>query len=131
MRVLFEQMLEQTRRLYRFYVSAYVVMPEHVHLLVSEPERRSLSVAIQALKQSVARRQKVFQNPFWQARYYDRNIWSAEEFSEKLHYIHCNPVNRGLVATPEDWPWSSFRHYATGEERVVEVESQWTALVLN
>jgi len=127
MRDLFEQMLEQTRRLYRFYVSAYVVMPEHVHLLVSEPERRSLSVAIQALKQSVARRQKVFRSPFWQARYYDRNIWSAEKFQEKLHYIHCNPVKRGLAATPDDWPWSSFRHHTTGEERVVEVESQWTA----
>jgi putative transposase len=127
MRDLFEEMLEQTRRLYRFYVSAYVVMPEHVHLLVSEPERRLLSVAIQALKQSLARRQTVFRSPFWQARYYDRNIWSTEEFEEKLHYIHSNPVTRGLVARPEDWAWSSFRHCATGEERVVELESRWTA----
>jgi len=45
---------------------------------------------------------------------------------EKLRYIHRNPVNRGLVARPEDWPWSSFRHYATGETGVVEIESQWT-----
>jgi REP-associated tyrosine transposase len=126
-RDLFEQMLEQTRRLYQFYVSGYVVMPEHVHLVVSEPERRLLSVAMQVLKQAVARRQRVATPPFWQARYYDRNIWSAEELSEKLRYIHENPLRRGLVANAEDWPWSSFRHYATGEERVVEVESQWTA----
>ncbi len=126
-RDLFEQMLEQTRKLYRFYINAYVVMPEHVHLLLSEPERKLLSVAMQALKQSVARRQTVAPTPFWQARYYDRNIRSAEEFKEKLQYIHANPVKRGLATAPEDWKWSSFRHIATGGQGVVEVESQWTA----
>jgi putative transposase len=126
-RDLFEAMLEQTRRLYRFYVTGYVVMPDHVHLLLSEPERRMLSVAIQVLKQAVARRQEIVPAPYWQARYYDRNIWSAQELQEKLHYIHQNPVRRGLVERAEDWVWSSFRHHATGEERVVEVESRWTA----
>ncbi len=38
-----------------------------------------------------------------------------------------NPVTRGLVNNPEDWEWSSFRHYLTGEKGVVEIESQWTA----
>ena len=126
-RDLFQQMLEETRRLYRFYINGYVVMPEHVHLLVSEPERRLLSVAIQALKQSVARRQRVVSPPFWQARYYDRNIWSAEELEEKLHYMHENPVRRGLVERPEDWKWSSFVHIATGVPGAVEIESRWTA----
>ena len=46
---------------------------------------------------------------------------------EKLRYMHRNPVVRGLVKKPEDWPWSSFRHYATGQRGVVEIESQWTA----
>jgi putative transposase len=46
---------------------------------------------------------------------------------EKLRYMHGNPVTRGLVASPEDWTWSSFRHYATGEDGAVEIESQWTA----
>jgi len=41
--------------------------------------------------------------------------------------MHRNPVARGLVAKPEEWPWSSFRHYATGIEGVVEIESEWTA----
>jgi REP element-mobilizing transposase RayT len=53
---MFELALEESRRSYRFWVSGYVVMPEHVHLLVSEPERARLAVALQALKQSVARR---------------------------------------------------------------------------
>jgi len=45
---------------------------------------------------------------------------------KKLRYIHRNPVRRGLVAKPEDWPWSSFGHYATGGEGVVAIESWWT-----
>ena len=64
---------------------------------------------------------------FWQRRYFDFNVWTAEKVKEKLRYIHRNPVKRGLVAEPEDWPWSSFRHYLTGEESVVKIESQWTA----
>jgi hypothetical protein len=62
----------------------------------------------------------------WQARCYDFNVWSEKKFVEKLRYIHRNPVQRGLVAQPEEWLWSSFRHYATGES-AVEIESQWTA----
>ena len=46
---------------------------------------------------------------------------------EKLKYLHRNPVVRGLVACPEDWVWSSFRHYAVGEIGQVEIESEWTA----
>jgi putative transposase len=100
-------------------------MPEHVHLLVNEPGHGNLAQVIQALKLSVSVRQG--ERPFWQARYYDFNVWSAEKSTEKLRYIHRNPVARGLVARPEDWKWSSFRHYATGCEGVVEIESFWTA----
>ena len=62
-----------------------------------------------------------------QARYYDFNGWSERNFTEKLRYIHLNPVPRGLVDQPEDWPWSSFRHYLPGEACGVEIEWQWTA----
>ena len=59
--------------------------------------------------------------------YYDFDVWSERKRVEKLRYLHRNPVRRGLVASPEDWAWSSFRHYLTGEEGVVEIESRWTA----
>jgi putative transposase len=65
---------------------------------------------------------------FWQRRFYDFNVWSRPKLIEKLKYMHRNPVVRGLVARPEDWPWSSFRHYALGEVGLVEIESEWTAL---
>jgi hypothetical protein len=61
------------------------------------------------------------------SRYHDFHVRSQKKRIEKLRYIHRNPVRRGLVEKPEDWPWSSFRHYATGVEGVVEIESEWTA----
>jgi putative transposase len=122
---LFESALERTRRWHELVVKGYVVMPEHVHLLVSEPRAGSLAAAIKALKLSVALRRS--ERPFWQARYYDFNVWAAEKEIEKLRYIHRNPVTRGLAAKPDDWPWSSYRHYATGFTGVVEIESTWTA----
>jgi putative transposase len=123
----FERSLEQTRLRYRFSVIGYVVMPEHVHLLLSEPEYGSLATALQALKQSVSRTLALRPaEPFWHARYYDFNVWTDRKRIEKLRYMHRNPVVRGLAAKPEDWVWSSFRHYATGIEGLVEIESEWT-----
>ncbi len=127
-RAVFEHALEWTRYHYRFCVIGYVVMPEHVHLLVSEPEKALLATALQALKQSVSRTLALRQaEPFWQARYYDFNVWTGKKHIEKLRYIHRNPVVRGLVEKPEQWDWSSFRHHATGVEGTVEIESRWTA----
>jgi putative transposase len=126
-RDLFEAALEQARIRYGFSVTGYVVMPEHVHLLVSEPEQGTLAQVLQAVKQSVARRLIGEGEHFWQARYYDFNVWSAAKRIEKLRYMHRNPVIRGLVSRPQDWEWSSFRHYLKGERKVVEIESEWTA----
>ena len=130
-RDLFLQCLERTRRKFHFRVYGYVVMPEHVHLLVSEPENTLLSRAIQALKIAVARRairnRAENAGTLWQKRYYDHNVRSHRSFEDKLQYMHCNPVKRGLAAGPEDWRWSSFRHYAMREFGPVDIESQWTA----
>jgi putative transposase len=124
-RELFEAALERIRQRYKFVVAGYVLMPEHVHLLVNEPLLDTLNCAIKALKLSVARR--CTERPFWQARYYDFNVHNDEKRVEKLRYMHRNPVVRGLVGKPEEWRWSSFRHYATGCEGTVEIESHWTA----
>ena len=99
-------------------------MPEHVHLLVNEPAVGALDQVIKSVKLSVTLRSR--ERPFWQARYYDFNVFTEEKRVEKLRYIHRNPVARGLVNKPEDWPWSSFRHYSTGMEGTVEIESFWT-----
>jgi putative transposase len=87
---LFEKSLEAMRLRYDFWVTGYVVMPEHVHLLISEPQQIPLSKALQALKLSVAVRRP--ERPFWQARYYDFNVFSEKKQIEKLRYSHRNPV---------------------------------------
>ena len=117
------------RRSFRLQVYGYVVTPEHVHLLLSEPEKDTLADALKSLKQGVSRRLIGDADHFWQKRYYDFNIRNYPQFLEKLRYIHRNPVEAGLCERPEDWDWewSSFRHYATGCERRVEIESEWTA----
>jgi putative transposase len=163
---LFVLCLENTRRQFGLCVYGYVVMPEHVHLLMSEPPQARLADAIHDLKLSFSKRAKSLRNlkmnvnvnvkanvpqvrarsvganlgplvragsesanlgPFWQTRYHDRNVRDYHEFTVKLRYLHRNPVERGLVAKPEDWKWSSYRHYALRETGVIEIESQWTA----
>jgi putative transposase len=124
----FEHELELVRRRYGFVVAGYVLMPEHVHLLVGEPRLASLAIALQVLKQKTSRKLKSTGDPqFWQRRYYDFNLWSEEKRVEKLRYMHRNPVSRALVEKPGDWRWSSFCHYATGIVGAVEIESEWTA----
>ena len=140
---IFESALERVRRSYRLYVYGYVVMPEHVHLLLSEPicptqakiglewatrpQQYTLADALKSLKQGVSRRLLGNAEHFWQKRYYDFNIRNYPQFVEKLRYIHRNPVKRGLCELPEDWEWSSFQHYSSGCEGRVEIESEWTA----
>ena len=138
---LFPICLERMRQHFQMLVYGYVVMPEHVHLLLSEPEKDTLADALHFLKLSFTKRlrsqvsaQKTGANlghdssgSFWQKRYYDHNVGDNEEFIQELKYIHRNPVKRGLVEKPEDWPWSSYRHYALDEQAIVAVESPWAA----
>jgi len=124
----FEEELETVRRRYAFVVAGYVLMPEHVHLLVGEPQVSPLATAIQVLKQQTSRKlKKGGADQLWERRYYDFNVRSEEKRVEKLRYMHRNPLKRGLVGRPDDWPWSSFLHCATGKVGVVEIESEWTA----
>jgi putative transposase len=84
---IFEQALERVRQGYGLCVYGYVVMPEHVHVLLSEPERSNLSQAVKALKQAVSRRLIGEAEAFWQKRYYDHNVRSYESFVGKLRYV--------------------------------------------
>ncbi len=139
------KVLEQVRQRYQFVVIGYVVRPEHFHLLISEPEKGNPSVVVQALKLGVVRRllptspqvrekrgslrlfDDLFPKRLWQRRFYDFNVWSARKRIEKLRYIHRNPVKRGLVESPNQWRWSSFRSYAYGEAGPVIV-NDWSVL---
>jgi len=137
----FLAILEQTRQKYRFVVVGYVVMPEHIHLLISEPEVGTPSTVMQVLKQRTAhtllpkrrrtdpRQRRIFgdepMRAFWQDRFYDFNVWSTRKRVEKLRYTHRNPVKRGLVVSPELWDWSSYRYYLLDEAGPVQVNAGW------
>ncbi len=125
-RITFLTTLERIRQRHNFFVYGYVLMPEHVHLLLSEPKRRPLATSLSVLKGETSKLLRGTRTRFWQVRYYDFNVFTQPKFVEKLQYIHRNPVERGLVEKPEDWPWSSFRHWSTGQQGLVEIESHWT-----
>ena len=138
-RDLFLHILEETRLKYRFVVHGYVVMPEHFHLLITEPEVKDPSAVMKVLKERFSRlvnhkrrqahaAQGWLWNdvaaPVWQKRFYDFNVWTERKRVEKLRYMHRNPVKRGLVERPEQWRWSSFRSYLYGEKGLVRVNYQ-------
>jgi putative transposase len=125
LRNLFLAFLEQAREVYGFRVVGYVVMPEHFHLLMSEPDRGTVSTALQVVKQRFARRVNQTdgsEQQIWQRRFYDFNVYSAGKVEEKVGYIHLNPVRRGLAATPAEWVWSSAGFYAGLSGGLVTVE---------
>jgi putative transposase len=109
----------RSRDRWGFKLYAWVIMPEHIHLLIIPMgESVSVSKVLLGLKRPVATRvlrswrvQGIETPPsFWQpGGGHDRNIFSRVEFVEKVEYIHQNPVKRGLVQRPEDWAWSSYR----------------------
>ena len=144
-RTLFLKLLEQTRQRYGFVVVGYVIMPEHFHVLIGEPERGTPAAVMQVVKQRFARRvlreirkkRRLAQHGLWeetgehiwQARFYDFNVWSASKRREKLNYMHQNPVKRGLVLEAGQWEWSSYRDYVSGEPGRVKL-NEWPAAVL-
>jgi len=136
--------LDEIRNRYHFDLRGYVVMPEHVHLLLSEPPGQTISGALKVLKQRISRdfrggipesnkhllppdlRTLAINLPrFWEPRFYDFNVYTREKLTEKLKYMHANPVNRGLVDRPAAWKWSSYLFYKTGEQGMISIDYPW------
>ena len=138
--------IERARREHPFDVWAYVLMPEHMHLLVcpTQPEY-DIAAFCQSLKTSVVRRavpwvrkhapaflpQMLDEQPngtfsyrFWQrGGGYDRNLTHAGTVRAEIDYIHLNPVRRGLSECPEDWHWSSAADHACRIEQRERADS--------
>jgi len=130
LRDVFSDQLERTKTEYGFKLYAWVLMPNHAHLLIREPESGDVSGLLRSLKGTVARRilsrwreldapvlEKLVDGGgrlrFWQrGGGYDRNIVSDAEFDEKVGYIHMNPVRAGLVERATDWGWGSARYWS-------------------
>ena len=104
-----ERAILRGAQLGRFELSAYVIMPNHVHLLL-EP-RAPLARITNSMKGAAARDANATLGrtgkPFWQDESFDHWIRNAAEFERIRQYIEWNPVSASLVAKPEDWKWSS------------------------
>ena len=87
-----ESVLELTRARHQARIYAYVLMPEHVHLLINEPPSILVAQFLKAVKQITSRKLKGTREKFWQERYFDSNIHGEESRSEVIRYIHRNPV---------------------------------------
>jgi REP-associated tyrosine transposase len=103
-----------TLRKYRdageYELNDYVVMPNHIHLLVSLDEAQQLSRVIQLIKGGFShslREHGIAFRAVWEQRYHDRRVRNENDFAEFRHYIRQNPVRKGLADRAEDYPYSS------------------------
>lgn len=138
---LFAVRLAEARVRFGFRLIAWVVMPEHVHLLlVPAQDGPPVSAILRRLKSPFAMevlarwrsldagvlgrlRDANGVTRFWlPGGGYDRNVRRDTELVEKVDYIHANPVRRGLVARADEWAWSSARAYAGSEGVLVPVD---------
>jgi REP element-mobilizing transposase RayT len=92
----------------KWHVQLFVVMPDHVHALVSFATEVVMKKVVCEWKQSAARRIGIL----WQRDFFDHRLRSDDAQVEKAHYIRMNPVRKGLAQRPEDWPYTWPRHAA-------------------
>ena len=139
-RNLFVKTLGEVRDVYGFALVGFVVMPEHVHLLIGEPVKGTPSTVLQVLKQRVSKEMRTKRREravgqfefefgaddslpqFWQKRFYDFNVWSHKKKMEKLEYMHLNPVKRGLCLSLGDWMWSSYSWYEGQKDGLLSID---------
>ena len=138
----FLEELERQRQRDNFKVLGYVVMPDHVHLIIYPPDPLAVGSVIGEIKKRSSfkilsmwkKQDKEILNrlmvsgrgrqkyAFWQPRGYDHNCRTVEYVREKINYCHMNPVKAGLVSQPGDWPWSSYRWYYGDKGGIVHVD---------
>ncbi len=138
--------LEIGRRQKLYDLWAYVLMPEHVHLVVWPHRDMRVSRILNTVKQSVSKRALLWlkaNDPrflprlediqpngrrffrFWQrGGGYDRNLRTIADVHEKIRYVHENPVRRGLVEKPSLWSWSSCRAWETGQDDPIAIDRE-------
>ncbi len=152
MKTIVVEALEKLQAKFAICLVGYVVMPEHVHVLLYPHAQRcdeptNISTLLNAFKQHVGFHGKAWLREYWQAhgrlwstpltdwargdekgkpiwttRGYDFNVNQHETLIEKLNYCHKNPITRGLVDRAEDWPWSSYRYYEHDDRSVLAMD---------
>ena len=94
----------------RYLLHEFVVMPDHFHAIFTPLPRVTLEKAVQFVKGGFsfrARKELGIAGEIWQTSFYDHRVRDTDEYSRFRHYIHMNPVRRGLAPSPEEFPYSS------------------------
>ena len=107
--------LNRARRQHPFYLTAWVLLPDHWHAICTPVYPRTISLVMKSFKNSstvLINRRRAERGELWQARFFDRALRTVKEYNEKVEYIHLNPVKAGLVQQADEWPWSSAREYS-------------------
>ena len=114
--------MRDIRRSHPFAIDAVVVLPDHLHIVMSLPDgdadypnrwhliKRRFTESVMKSGTEVARRRSG-EPAFWQRRYWEHTIRDDGDFERHVDYIHFNPVRHGLVDRVRDWPHSSFHRY--------------------
>jgi putative transposase len=116
---LWHTIVKKAQELYPFDMLAYVILPDHFHMIIQPTGEHNFSKIMHSFKPNFTKAYKKvagIQEPlqFWQMRFWDHVIRDDRDMENHLSYIHYNPVKHGLVADPRDWPESSFLEW---EER--------------
>jgi putative transposase len=144
--VWFIEALDNARRKAPFDLWAWVIMPEHIHLVLLPAEQTTISEILYHLKKPMTTRVLAWlrkndpsflshmldvqpngesYHRFWErGGGYDRNLRSVEDIHEKIKYVHLNPVRRKLVERPEDWAWSSYRTAMEGLNTPIRLDRE-------
>jgi putative transposase len=141
--------LNYYRHKQEFKLLGYVIMPDHIHLIIWPFGQATVSEIMRDYKKFTSRRiirqaeaeqvkawTVAFErageqtgrssNKVWQDSYWDVNIFSERFLRQKLNYVHRNPVRAGLVEMPEEYVYSSYRSYVQGEDWLIEIDREWT-----
>ena len=103
----------------RYHLHGWVIMPNHVHVLVTLRGDNTLSGVVHSWKSYAAQQANQLlgrDGAFWYVDYFDRFMRDEEHFAATLDYIHWNPVKAGLCAEPGDWQWTSYHEQPPQQE---------------
>ncbi|MFQ6032295.1 MAG: transposase [Candidatus Zixiibacteriota bacterium] len=138
--------LDFYRNKYHFKLYAFVIMPEHLHLIVHPFQESKIKDIMRDFKSytskefteklkensrfEILNRLKKFatpkiEHPFWTEGNRPVGIYTGKTLRSKIDYIHANPLRRGLVKNLEDYPYSSFRNYYLNDEALIKIDKDW------
>ncbi|HKF53192.1 MAG TPA: transposase [Candidatus Acidoferrales bacterium] len=113
--------LKSRRVDFGFLITAWVFLPDHWHAILFPKHPLTISGAMNSVKTASTMRINGMRGEsgnLWQGRFFDRVLRTVKEYRETVDYIHCNPVEAGLVKRAEDWSWSSAGHHGRSKHHI-------------